>query len=206
MKTNKLLTLALLITGASFASHTTLANENVIIIKGGTYELDDTRQIIIGENNFGGSTPVDTTFEEDTSTFGIEYDHVFDSGFSIGGGYQTFSMDLVTTSPVGSGDITADFVLFNGKYHFTDISFKPYVGVSAGFVVTDISASGASYILDGNTVGFAFGAMAGFRWQFSNVGLYAEYKNFLSANTEDSEDAEIDLAGSSITGGISIAW
>lgn len=194
MKTKKLSTLACLLLGASFFSHTAFAGDNVIIVKGGTYTLDDTNQVI--DLNGG---PVTTTFEEDTGTFAVEYDHVFDSGVSIGGGYQAFNMDYSTAG--GNGDFSADFIMFNSKFYLTQSSFKPFIGASAGLVVTDFSGQ-----ITGNTVGFTAAVMAGFRWQFSTVGLYAEYKNFLTADTEDSDNAEVDLAGDSITGGISFSF
>lgn len=193
MKNKTLSTLALLLLGASLTSNSASAGEHVIIVKAGTYTIDDRTQVIdVGPL-------VSTVFDEDAGTFGVEYDHVFDSGLSIGGGYQSYNMDY--TSSAGPGDYYADFLTFNAKAYFTDSSFKPYIGGSFGLVGTDFDGA-----ITGNSVGIAIGAMAGFRWQFSVVGLYAEYKNFFSADTEDSDNAEVDLAGESITGGISISF
>lgn len=172
-----------------------IANDNVITVKGGTFSLESTNQTI----DVFPST-INATFEDDTSTFGIEYDHVFESGASIGGGFQAFSADY--TSTTGDGSVDASFFTFNGKYYFNnDGDFKPFIGGTAGIGLTDFSGA-----VSGNSIGFALGAMVGFRYQFSLVGIYAEYKNYLSANTEDDLDAEVDIAGESLTAGLSFQF
>jgi len=174
-------------------SASVLADNNVITVKAGTYTIDDTFQLI---NGLGFSS---VTFEEDGSTIGIEYDRMLTEHVSIGGGYQTYS--LAYTSGIGPGEVDVSFGTFNAKYHFTTGNFKPFIGGSAGIVLTDFTGN-----ITGNSVGLALGIMAGFRWQFSAVGLYAEYKVFVSANSEDSAGAEVDLAGDSVTAGLSIAF
>ena len=185
-------TAVLLVSSLGVSSHV-FADGNVIIVKGGTYTIDDTTQVI------DVFPTINATFEEDSATFGVEYDHVFSSGVSIGGGYQSFNLDY--TSNAGPGDVDASFVTFNSKYHFTDGSFKPFIGASAGFALTDFNGG-----ISGNTIGFAGAIMAGFRYQFGLVGIYAEYKNFLTADTEDADDAEVDLAGDSVTAGLSFEF
>ena len=179
---------------------TVLADDknNIITVKGGTFSMSESVQSIF----FNANTS--TTFEEDPSTFGVEYDRMMNDNVSIGGGAQIFNTAYTTFSGL-TGEMDATFVTFNSKYHFTTGKFKPFVGGAAGFVITDFTSNSA-FGLSGNTVGLTLGLMAGFRWQFSTFGLYAEYKNFITADTEDSADAEVDLAGESITGGISIAF
>ena len=174
-------------------SNHVFAKGNVIIVKAGTYTIDTTAQRI-------DSFPtVNASFDEDGGTYGVEYDHVFGNGISIGGGYQRFNLDY--TSNAGSGDVDASFIMFNGKYYFLNSDFKPFIGASAGFAVTDFNGG-----ITGNTVGFATAVMVGIRYQFSLVGIYAEYKNYLTADTEDSLDAEVDLAGDSVTAGLSFEF
>jgi len=176
-------------------STATFAQNNVITVKAGTYTMDTTVQTITG---FGGATAT-IGFEDDDSTFGVEYDRMMNNHVSIGGGFQTYSINYLESG--STGEMQASFVTFNSKYHFTEGSFKPFIGGSAGFVVTDFTGP-----LIGNTAGLALGVMAGFRWQFSLVGLYAEYKTYVSADTEDSGNAEVDVAGDSITAGLSFAF
>ena len=169
------------------------AKGNVIIVKAGTYTLETQAQRI------DAGPTVNAVFDEDGDTYGVEFDHLFKSGVSVGGGYQTFNLNY--TSNVGAGDVDASFFLFNSKYHFAKGSFKPFIGASVGFALSDFSGG-----VTGNTVGLAAGVMAGIRWQFSTVGIYAEYKKLLAADTEDSLDAEVDLAGDSVTAGLSFAF
>jgi len=194
MKSKELSTLACLLSGALFTSQSATAGDHVIIVKGGSYTLENTNQVISAF-----PSTVTAVFEEDDDTLAIEYDHVFSNGVSIGGGYQAFSLSY--TSNAGAGDVDASFFMFNSKYHFSNSNFKPFIGASAGVALTDFNGA-----VIGNTIGFAVAGTAGFRWQFSTVGIYAEYKNYFSADTEDSLDAEVDLAGESITGGISISF
>jgi len=193
MNTKQLFTCILLISGTLFFSGIASASDNVIIVKGGTYELDDNTQTV---DYFPTTNAV---FEQDGATLSVEYDHVFDNNVSIGGGYQSFNLDY--TSNFGSGDMTASFIMFNSKIYFTDSMIKPFIGASVGLVATDFTGG-----ISGNTIGFTAAGMAGIRMQFSTVGLYLEYKNFFTADTEDSEDAEVDLAGDSITGGLSFQF
>ncbi|VAW92330.1 hypothetical protein MNBD_GAMMA21-1226 [hydrothermal vent metagenome] len=172
---------------------------NIITVKGGTFSMSEPVQSIFFD------TSSTTTFEEDPSTFGVEYDRMMNDNVSIGGGAQIFNTAYRTFSG-STGEMDATFITFNSKYHFTTGNFKPFIGGTAGFVVTDFTSDSAFNGLSGNTAGLTLGLMAGFRWQFSTVGIYAEYKNYLTANTEDSADAEVDLAGDSITGGVSIAF
>jgi len=171
---------------------------NIVTVKGGSFSMSETEQSIF----FDASRT--TTFEKDPSTFGVEYDRMMNDNVSIGGGVQIFNT-AYTTFVGGRGEMDATYVTFNSKYHFTTGNFKPFIGGTAGFVVTDFTASNIAG-LSGNTVGLTLGLMAGFRWQFSTFGVYAEYKNYLTADTEDSASAEVDLAGESITGGVSIAF
>ncbi len=176
-------------------STSAFAQNNVITVKAGTYSMDDTVQTITG---FGGATAT-INFEKDDSTFGVEYDRMMNNHVSIGGGFQSYSINY--TESGSRGEMETTFVTFNSKYHFTEGSFKPFIGGAAGFVVTDFTGP-----LIGNTAGLALGIMAGFRWQFSLVGLYAEYKTYVSADTEDSGNAEVDVAGDSVTAGLSFAF
>jgi len=174
------------------------AANNVITVKAGTFTIDDTVQSIDGF--FGGTATA--TFEEDDSTFGVEYDRMMNNHVSIGGGFQTYSLNYTASGGAsGIGEMEASFITFNSKYHFTEGSFKPFIGGAAGIAFTDFTGP-----VTGNTVGLALAIMAGFRWQFSTVGLYAEYKTFVSADTEDSGDAEVDVAGDSVTAGLSFAF
>jgi hypothetical protein len=164
-----------------------------VIVKGGTYKIGDRNQLI------DDGTFIATTFEEDTSIFAVEFDHVFNNGFSIGGGYQGFDMNY--NSAAGPGEVQADFALFNGKLYFTESRFKPFIGFSAGLIWANFDGN-----ITGNSLGVAIAGMAGFRWQLGAAGLYVEYKNFISAETADGDSDEIDLAGETLTGGISISF
>ncbi len=191
----KLITVLMCTLGLSV---TAFAQNNVITVKAGSYAMSDTSQSITGF--FGGT--VATTFEDDSSTFGVEYDRMMNNHVSIGGGFQSYTIDYTASGAVsGTGEMEAIFVTFNSKYHFTEGNFKPFIGGAAGIAVTDFSGP-----LIGNTAGLALGIMAGFRWQFSTVGLYAEYKAYVAAETEDDGNAEVDLAGDSITAGLSFAF
>lgn len=193
MEIKKLSTLALLLLGISFTSHSAIAGENVVIIKGGSYKIGDRNQLI------DDGTFIATTFEQSTSIFGVEFDHVFDSGFSLGGGYQGFKMDY--DSAAGSGDFTADFALFNGKLYFNQTSFKPFIGFSAGLIWADFNGG-----ITGSSLGVGIAGMAGFRWQLGAAGLYVEYKNFFKAQTADGDSDEVDVAGDSLFAGIAISF
>ena len=198
MMTNSIFKAVILLLFTSGLSTTTFAANNVITVKAGTYTLDDTVQSIDGF--FGGTATA--TFEEDDSTIGVEYDRMMNNHVSIGGGFQTYSINYTATGgATGIGEMEAIFITFNSKYHFTEGSFKPFIGGAAGLALTDFSGP-----VVGNTAGLALGIMAGFRWQFSTVGLYAEYKSYVSADTEDSGDAEVDIAGDSVTAGLSFAF
>ena len=168
--------------------------ENVIIVKAGNYTMDDTTQRIDLI-----PSPVNTTFEDDVGVFGVQYEFVFNNGFSIGGGFEGFTLDY--TSGIGSGQTDVIFVTANPKYYFLDGDFRPFLGGSVGLAATDFTGS-----IDGTTSGLALGFQAGFRYQFSLVGVYVEYKNYFSAKTEDSENADVDLAGSIISAGLSFAF
>jgi len=188
--------LSILLLASIGLSSQAFAKGNVIIVKAGTYTIETQTQRV------DAFPTITATFEEDGGTAGVEFDHLFKSGVSIGGGYQTFNLDYTYTGAGGgSGDVDASFFLFNSKYHFAKGSFKPFIGASVGFALTDFSGG-----VTGNTIGIAAGVMAGIRWQFSTVGIYAEYKNMLAADTEDSLDAEVDLAGDSVTAGLSFAF
>ena len=193
MESGKLYTWIFLLAGMLFAPLTILASENVVIVKGGTYKIDDRNQLI------DDGTFIATTFEKNTSIIAVEFDHVFDNGFSLGGGYQGFDMDY--NSAVGAGDFHADFALFNGKIYFTKNRFKPFIGFSAGLIWADFNGN-----ITGGSLGVAIAGMAGFRWQYGAAGLYVEYKNFISADTADGDSDEVDLTGETITGGISISF
>ena len=170
------------------------ANEHVIIVKGGDFNLEDRTQTV----DIFPST-VNAAFEEKNTLIGVEYDHVFSNNFSIGGGFETYSMDYTTGT--GSGNADVSFLMFNGKYYFSKSSFKPFIGASAGFAITDFSGD-----IIGNSAGLAIAITAGLRFQFSPVGIYVEYKNYLSANTEDEFDAEVNVAGDGVFAGLSFQF
>jgi len=193
MESRKVLMLILFLGSMLLSSSFAVASENVVIIKGGVFQIADRNQLI-DDGSF-----VPTTIEKETTIFAVEFDHVFDNGFSIGGGYQGFEMDYDST--VGSGSFEADFALFNSKLYFGKNSFKPFIGLSAGLIWADFDGN-----ITGSSIGTAVAAMAGFRWQIGVTGIYVEYKNLFSANTEDGDSDEVDLEGQSITGGISISF
>ncbi len=192
----KTLMLVTLLTGMLTFSMHTYAGDHVIIVKGGTFNLEDRSQTV----DLFLSGPVDISFEEKNSLFGVEYDHVFNNNFSIGGGLELYSMDYVTDTP-GTGSIDVSFIMFNGKYYFTKSSFKPFVGASAGFALTDFGGD-----IIGNSIGLAIAVTAGFRYQFSPVGIYVEYKNYLTADTADEFEAEVNVAGDGIYAGLSFQF
>ena len=194
MKIQHFFTMALLQLSLIISTTSLQASENVIIVKGGTYSFGDTTQIV---DTFPSN--VSATFETEGGLTGIEYDHVFEH-FSIGGGIEKYSLNY-TTSQGGSGTVDVSHLMFNGKYYFLDSAFKPFVGASAGVAITDFTGS-----VIGNSAGLAVAVSAGFRYQFSVVGLYVEYKNYVLADTEDSFDSEVDVAGDGVFGGISFSF
>ncbi len=169
-----------------------LAQNNVIIVKGGSFNMDDTSQSI----DLFPST-VTANFDDDGGLFSVEYDYMMNKNLSIGGGIELSSIDY--TSSAGSGDMDLAFITFNTKYHFLDGDFKPFIGGAIGAASTDFNGG-----IIGSSSGLALGFMAGLRYQFSVVGLYLEYKNYFSADTEDSANAEVDVAGDGIFAGIAI--
>lgn len=180
---------------ASGLSGYALASDHVVIVKGGDFTLSDRSQVV----DVFPST-ITATFTEKNSLFGVEYDHVFDNGFSIGGGIEAFNMDYTTNQP-GNGEVDVTFFMFNGKYYFSGSNIKPFVGASAGFALTDFTGD-----VLGNTIGFAAAVSAGIRFQFSLVGIYLEYKNHFSANTEDTLEADVDVAGDGVYAGLSFQF
>lgn len=194
MNTPKQLIAAGLILAGMCLNQTVIANDNVIIAKFGVFNLDDTTQTI---DTFPSS--ITATFEDDSGSFGVEYEHVFNNNVSIGGGFEISNFDYV--SNVGPGDVDIMFLTFNSKYYFTKNKFRPFVGGSVGAALTDFNQS-----VEGSSSGLALGVMAGFRYQISVVGLYLEYKNYLTADTEDDFDSEVDVAGDSLHVGVSIQF
>lgn len=135
-----------------------------------------------------------------SGVYDIELYYQFESGFSIGGELIGYSNKFAEAGvPLNTG--TVDTTIFMGtirQFFSTESSFQPFIGAGLGVATTDVSGT-----LSGSTADLAFTGLVGIEYRGENVGVVAEYR-FISADTEDSNGAKIDVSASGIFAGLAI--
>jgi len=163
-----------------------------LIANAGTFKLSDERQTVAGF-----PSTYDTTSK---SVFGLEAEWRSASGFAVGGEFFTYKNDLVSTATVPSAQQKVYAVMLNGKYYFHAADWlHPFVGVGVG--QANASYSGG---LTGNASGLAYQGLAGVEFRFKPVGIYLQYKYFVSEVGDTGKEAKI--GGGGVLGGISISF
>ncbi len=183
---------------SNWANAEDLTDENgrhVLVIKGGSYELNNASQ---DGRLFAASSD---------SVYGIEYEWHLWRGLSIGGEMFHYENSFTTTSTY---EIKSTSFTFNAKYHFNHTgSFQPFIGVGGGFSYVDNYDELASTSYSTNYFGLAYQAMAGFTYRFKHIGIYAEYKtlnsrpnqHFLFINLD-----HIDISGKGALLGVTVSF
>ncbi len=140
--------------------------------------------------------------DSDVTGTGVNVTADYDTGYSIIGaignayknglrgefelGYRGLDVGSVSGVTTGSGDVNVFSFMINGLYDFKNkTKWTPYIGVGIGGA--NISADAVSpvggSVLDESDLVFAYQGIAGLTYQVnSNLGLYADYRYFATAD------------------------
>lgn len=176
----------------SIINSSALAGSNYIHIKTGSYDFDMSQQTVVGR-----TIDIDNNH---SSYFAVEYQHTFDSNFSIGGEVLEAQHEYTDTANNNRGDIYSNLFLFNAKYNF-DITdwLNSFVGVSAG--VSSVEMKGP---INRDMVGSVFGYGVGLTFRFSNnFGLTFQYSG-VDSKPEDSAGNSLDISGRNFSANVSL--
>lgn len=192
--------LGLVISAGMMAATAAAHAESVLMIKGGSYTLDDERQAIVLNNGFGATTVVNAAFDEDaTGVFGLAYEWRFRDGFAVGPELFHFQNDWSGVLTTARGDVDNYVINVVGRKYFAPTPWlHPYLGVGAGFAIADLSGS-----ISGSGFGFAAQGVAGIELKAGSAGFFVEVKKLIG-NVEDSEDGDVDIGGTAVLGGLAI--
>jgi hypothetical protein len=164
-----------------------------LIVTGGSFELDEPRQVVAGLNS---------QFEAKSSpAFAAELEYRHPSGVALGGELLLYTNKVATVSGALQGEQDVAAFLVNGKYYLgiADIIY-PFIG--AGFGSAAASYSGD---ITGSGAGFAGQVFGGVELRVGAVGLYAQYKK-LSATAEDADGEKVKVDGSGAFVGLSLSF
>ena len=169
------------------------SKKNAIIVKLGSFTLDETRGTVLG---------ISTVYDEDSSSvFDIEYTRKFGDNFAYGGGAAHYSNTYIRGG--NAGDIDTFIVTANIKKYF-DVAqyFQPFVGAGAGFSLVDVSGP-----VSGSASGLAASLSVGAEIPFKYVGIHLEYK-YTSSSAEGEtvfgQTADFEVGGSGIFAGVAV--
>lgn len=178
--------------GFCIISGSALAGSNYIHIKAGSYDFEMTQQTVLGR-----TINID---DNNSSYFAAEYQHIFDSNFSIGGEVLEAQHEYTDTANNNRGDIYSNLFLFNAKYNFDITSWlNSFIGVSAGFSVVEMEGP-----VNSDMVGAVYGYGVGLTFRFSkHVGLTFQYSG-LDSEPEDSAGNTLDISGRNFSANVSL--
>jgi hypothetical protein len=146
-----------------------------IILKGGSYTISQELQ----------TTALDPTLIEGktTSVGGIEVEWRHPKGFAVGGEIFYFRNNWADINGY-VGDVSTLTYTVNAKYYLGIGNFVyPYIGLGAGFAVSDFSGTDGFSTYEGSSGGLAYQGLAGIEFRFKYVGINLQYKR-LTADVE----------------------
>lgn len=165
-----------------------------VIAKTGAFSLGSTTQSIAGQpTSFKkGSKPV----------VGLEAEFRHRDGLALGGEVFYYKNDVSLNASTLHGDQEVVAAMLNAKYYFAAKSWLyPFIGVGGGLANAKFSGD-----ISGTMTGPVYQAMVGADLRFSSrFGLYLEYK-FLRSTASDSTGQKVDVGGSGILAGLSVAF
>ena len=176
----------------SIINGSAFAGSNYIHIKAGSYDFDTRQQTVLGH-----TIDID---DNNSSYFAVEYQHIFDNNFSIGGEILEAQHEYTDTANNNRGDIYSNLFLFKAKYNF-DITnwLNSFIGVSAGFSVIEMEGP-----VNRDMAGSVFGYGAGLTFRFSrHVGLTLQYSQ-MDSEPEDSAGNTLDISGRNLSANVSL--
>lgn len=173
----------------------------ISVISGGTPAIAENKNIFSFKTgsftiNNGSQTLGISPFEFETGSediFAFEYERLLRNNFSIGAGFLTYENDIISGSSTSS-TATSIHVMATGKKYFeVTKNLLPYLGIGIGT---------ATATIDGAGVGMALQGIAGIKLKLNRMSILVEYRS-LSADVEDIDEAELDVSGTGVFGGIS---
>jgi opacity protein-like surface antigen len=133
---------------------------------------------------------------------GLEVEYRNRDGLAFGGEVFYYKNEVSLNGSPLQGDQEVTAFMLNAKYYFAANSWLyPFIGVGGG--VSNAKFSGD---INGKMSGHAYQAMVGADFRLSSTfGLYLEYK-FLKSTTSDDNGQSLDVGGSGILAGLSVAF
>jgi opacity protein-like surface antigen len=164
------------------------------IAKTGSFNMGSTSQPIGGQQTSfkKGSKPV----------VGLEVEYRHRDGLAFGGEVFYYKNEVSLNGSPLKGDQEVVAAMLNAKYYFAAKSWLyPFIGVGGGLSNAKFSGD-----INGKMSGSVYQAMLGADFRFSSTfGLYLEYK-FLKATTSDDAGQKLDVGGSGLLAGLSVAF
>lgn len=182
--------LAVSTTGSVFAGDAnTSPSGSFLLLKGGTAQLSNDRQTVLGTQ---------VSFDKNTPAYSFEWEGRRSDGNTFAIEWMRYKHDYTARST--PGDMTTDLLMFNYKKYFNGLgSFRPLLGAGIGVGVNEMDGP-----IVGDGSGFAYQVMGGFEYRFTkHVGLYGEVKVIGNKN-EDDFNTKIDSSAKAAFLGISI--